>query len=219
MKPRPVRIVIADDHPVLLLGVRQVLAADGDFEVVGETSDGCEVVPLVGRARPDVVLLDLHMPGMDGLSCLDRVRSWYPSVQVVMMATSADPSTIEAAFKRGACGYVVKTIAVRDLAPAIREAIQGTAYHALGLPSINHETMAHDAGLTGRELEIVRAVARGCSNRTIARDLWISEQTVKYHLSRIYRKLGVANRTEAANWAHELGIQTNDVPAPLASSA
>ena len=218
MKSRPVKIVIADDHPLFLIGVREAFAADGDFEIVGETNDGSEVVPLVGRTRPDAVLLDLHMPAMDGLSCLDRVRSWYPDVKVVMIATSADPSTIEAAFKRGACGYIVKTIDVRDLAPAIREAINGTAYHAFGLPSINSETVAHDAGLTGRELEIIKAVAGGSSNRSIARELWISEQTVKYHLSRIYRKLGVANRTEAANWAHELGIQTNGTPAGLARS-
>ncbi|HXY16685.1 MAG TPA: response regulator transcription factor [Gaiellaceae bacterium] len=210
MQKRPVRIVIADDHPLTLAGVKNALLADGDFEIVGETDDGERVVPLVGQTRPEVVLLDMHMPGMDGLACLDRVRAWYPAVKVVMMASSSDPSRVEAAFKRGACGYIVKTIAVRDLAPAIREAFQCTAYLAFGLPSLNHESVAHDAGLTERELEIVRAVARGSSNREIAQELWITEQTVKYHLTRIYRKLGVGNRTEAAKWAHEAGIQTNE---------
>jgi DNA-binding NarL/FixJ family response regulator len=194
------------------VGIAEALAADGDFEVVGEAGDGSQVLPLVRRTRADAVLLDLRMPAMDGFGCLERLRDRHPGVKVVMLASESDPALIAAAFKRGACGYVVKTVEPRDLGPAIREALDGTAYHAAGLPGINDEAVAHAAGLSRREFEIVRAVARGLSNRAIAHELWISEQTVKFHLRNVYRKLGVSNRTEAARWAHDHGIQTGAAP-------
>jgi two-component system nitrate/nitrite response regulator NarL len=161
---------------------------------------------LIGRTVPDVVLLDLRMPGMDGLGCLGRITARYPAVKVIVMSASADLAQIEAAFRQGACGYVIKGIETFDLPSAIRQAVGGTAYHALGLPALNEDSAAKAAGLTDRELTIVKAVAHGMSNHAIAKELWVTEQTVKFHLTNIYKKLNVANRTEAARWAfsHDL---------------
>jgi DNA-binding NarL/FixJ family response regulator len=202
------KIVIADDHPVVLLGIRSALEKDGGFEILAETGDGAQVVTLVGRTNPDVVLLDLKMPGMSGLECLERLRVRHPGVKVVIIAAEADPTTIEATFKRGACGYIVKNVDIRDIGPSIRQAVDGTAYHAFGLPAISDEATARDAGLSERELEILRGVARGLSNKAIAGELWVTEQTVKFHLTNVYRKLGLSNRSEATRWVLAKGIQT-----------
>jgi DNA-binding NarL/FixJ family response regulator len=200
------RILIADDHPLMLAGMRRTLAASDGFEVVAEARSGPEVMPLVRRTSPDVVLLDLRMPGIDGLGCLDRIIANDPRTKVVIVSASGDPDLIQAAFKHGACGYVVKGIELIDLASAIRQAVDGTAYHALGLPALNEESAAKAAGLTERELMIVKAVARGLSNPAIGKELWVTQQTVKFHLTNIYRKLGVTNRTGAARWAFAHGL-------------
>lgn len=203
---RIIKIVIADDHPLMRAGVRRVLEAAGGFEVVAEARSGSEVLPLIGQTSPEVVLLDMRMPGIDGLGCLDRIRARYPRAKVVVLSVSTDPEQVQAAFKHGACGYVIKSIDSVDLPSAIRQAVDGTAYHALGLPALNEESVAKAAGLTERELTIMKAVARGLSNQAIGRELWVTEQTVKFHLTNIYRKLGVANRTEAARWAFVRGL-------------
>ncbi len=200
------KILIADDHPLMLAGIRRVLEMANGFEIVGEAHSGAEVLPLIGQTSAEVVLLDMRMPGIDGLGCLERIRSRYPNVKVIVLSVFSDPEQIQAAFKRGACGYVIKSIDPADLASAIRQAVEGTAYHALGLPALNEETVAKAAGLTGRELTIMKAVARGLSNQAIGKELWVTEQTVKFHLTNIYRKLGVANRTEAARWAFAKGF-------------
>jgi DNA-binding NarL/FixJ family response regulator len=200
------KVVIADDHALMLAGMRQALEADVGFEVVGEARSGSEVLPLVARLSPDVVVLDLRMPGVDGLGCLQRIREHFPGVKVVICSMSSDPDQIQAAFKRGAAGYILKTINPIDLGSAIRQAVEGTAYHALGLPAMDEETVARAAGLTDREFEIVKAVARGLSNKAIANELWVTVQTVKFHLTSIYRKLRVNNRTEAARWALRKGL-------------
>ncbi|HJQ84663.1 MAG TPA: response regulator transcription factor [Candidatus Binatia bacterium] len=202
------RILLADDHPLFLVGIRRALEAAGGFEVVGEAYDGSEVLPLVGRTEPDVVLLDLRMPGMDGIECLERLRARHPAVRVLMLANEADPAQIEAAFVRGARGFVVKTIDPEELAPSIHDALASEEPRAYGLAVLNDAVVAATAGLSERELEILRTVSRGLSNKAIARELWISEQTVKFHLTNIYRKLGISNRTEAARWALGRGIHS-----------
>jgi DNA-binding NarL/FixJ family response regulator len=209
---RRIRILIADDHPLFLVGVRAVLEADGGFEVVGEAHSGPEVVPLSGRTQPEVVLLDLVMPGIDGLGCLDRLRDRYPDIIVVMFADVADPTQINAAFARGAKGFIVKSVRVADFAVSIRQTIEGTAYQAHGLPAISAESVAAEAGLTSRELEILRRLIHGLSNKDIAAELSIAEQTVKFHLTSLYRKLGIKSRTQAARWAHENGIHPGEPP-------
>jgi DNA-binding NarL/FixJ family response regulator len=202
------RVLLADGHPLLLAGLREILEADGGFEIVAEASHGSEVMPLIAHAAPETVLLAMHMPGIDSIACLDRIRAAHPSVHVVMLTNDADPLQIQSAFRHGACGVLMKTIGPRDLAAAIRQAVDGTAFHASGLPAITDTAAAaQTVGLTTRELEIVRAVASGYSNRAIARELWITEPTVKFHLTNAFRKLGVSNRTEAARWALERGLQ------------
>jgi len=197
------RILIADDHQLMLDGIRRALEPCDDFEIVGEAHSGSEVLPVIGRTDPDVVLLDMRMPGMDGLTCLERIRKQYPQIKVVVLSVFREPEHIEAALKRGASGYIVKSINPLDLPAALRQAFEGTVYHALGIPENAEPARARGTGLTDRELGILKAVARGLSNQAIGKELWVTEQTVKFHLTNIYRKLGVANRTEAARYAFE----------------
>ncbi len=199
------RVLIADDHQLILEGVRRALEAAGDFEVVGECSSGSQVLPLVGRTNPDVVLLDLRMPGADGLACLTRIRSQHPDVKVVILSASTDEKIIANVLKRGASAYVVKSVNPVDLPSVLRQAVDGTVFSAVGLPDAG-DTPARAAGLTERETAILSALARGLSNDAIAKELWVAEQTVKFHLTKIYRKLGVANRTEAARLAYQNGL-------------
>ena len=160
---------------------------------------------MVGRTNPDVVLLDLRMPGADGLSCLTRIRSQHPEVKVVILSSSTDDNVIANVLKRGASTYVVKSVNPVDLPSVLRQAIDGTVFTAIGLPHTD-DTPAHTAGLTERETAILSALARGLSNDAIAKELWVAEQTVKFHLTKIYRKLGVSNRTEAARLAYQNGL-------------
>jgi DNA-binding NarL/FixJ family response regulator len=206
-----VKVLIADDHRLMLQGIRRALEDARDIEIVGEAHNGSQVLPMIGRTRPDLVILDVRMPQIDGLTCLDLIRKRYPNVKVVMMSVFSDPQHIEAALKRGASGYIVKSVNPQDLASALRQAVEGTVYHALGLPEIDETSTAKAAGLTEREICILKAVARGLSNQAIGKELWVTEQTVKFHLTNIYRKLGVANRTEAARHAYQNGLVESPV--------
>jgi DNA-binding NarL/FixJ family response regulator len=213
------KLLIADDHPLVVEGVRQVLEREPAFEIVGSASSGSEVLPLIGRLNPDVVLLDLRMPGIDGFGCLDRIRANHPKVKVVVLSMLGDPEQIQTAFKRGACGFVIKNIDPSDLASAIRQAVEGTAYHAQGLPGLNDNSVARAAGLTEREVTIMKAVALGLSNQAIGKELWVTEQTVKFHLTNVYRKIGVTNRTEAARWAFAHGLADDPLPSGSADTS
>jgi len=198
------RVVIADDHKLIVDGIKRALEDSSDFEVVGEASSGSQVLPLVGRTNPDLVLLDLRMPGADGLTCLTRIRSQYPEVKVVILSVSTDENVIQTVLKRGASAYIVKSINPIDLPSALRQAMEGTVFSAIGLPE--RDSPARAAGLTERETAILAALARGLSNEAIGKELWVAEQTVKFHLTNIYRKLGVSNRTEAARLAYQHGL-------------
>ncbi|HEY5295717.1 MAG TPA: response regulator transcription factor [Gaiellaceae bacterium] len=203
---RSMKIVIAGNHGLMLAGVRRALGFQGGFEIVAEACRAEHVLPLVSRTDPAVVLLDARLPGMDGLSCLHGLRERFPDVKVVISSTSSDPDQIQAAFSHGAAGYILATINPIDLGSAIRQAVEGTAYHANGLPAMREDTAAAAAGLSDRELEVLQHVARGMSNKDVAAALWVTVQTVKFHLSGIYRKLAVSNRTEAARWALARGL-------------
>jgi len=200
------KVLIADDHRLILQGIRRTLEENDDIEVVGEASSGTQVLPLIGRTNPDIVLMDIRMPGLDGLACLDQIRKRHPDVKVVFLSAFDDPEHIQSALKRGAAAYIVKSVNPLDLASTLRQAVEGTVFHALGLPDQDEHSTAKAAGLTDRELAILKAVAQGLSNQAIGKQLWVTEQTVKFHLTNIYRKLGVGNRTEAARHAFSLGI-------------
>jgi DNA-binding NarL/FixJ family response regulator len=203
-----VRVLLADDHRLVLDGIRAALA-DTSLEVVGEARKGSQVLSMINQLRPEVVLLDIRMPELDGLACLELIEKRYPQVKVVVVSVYSDAEHIHAALSRGAAAYIVKSINPADLPAAISQAVEGTVYHALGLSEEDQEVSNH--GLTERELVILRAVARGLSNRAIGKELWVTEQTVKFHLTNIYRKLDVANRTEAARAAYRLGVAESPI--------
>ena len=205
------KVLLADDHRLVLDSVRRTLERAGDMEIVGEATNGGQVLPLVRRTAPDVLLLDLRMPKMDGLTCLEQVRKHCPAVKVVVLSAFTDGERIQAALNRGATGYVVKSVNPDDLPAAVRHAVDGTFFGPVGAGSGDNEADAVvEAGLTEREFGILKALARGLSNHAIAKELWLSEQTVKFHLSNVYRKLGVANRTEAARFAYEHMLVESD---------
>jgi DNA-binding NarL/FixJ family response regulator len=199
-----IRVLIADDHPLILAGVRRALDDADEFEVVAEAQAGSQVLPLVGREKPDLVLLDIRMPQLDGLACLDLIRKRHPEIRVVVLSAYMDRDRIEAALRRGATAYIVKGVNPLDLASALRQAVQGTVFNVLGAPEDGE--VAGEAGLTKREVEMLKAVARGLSNHAIGKEMWVTEQTVKFHLRNIYRKLGVTSRTEAARFAYDHGL-------------
>jgi len=211
-----VRVLIADDHRLMVEGTKQALERAGGFDVVGEAVNGSQVLPLVRRLKPDLVLLDLRMPQMDGLTCLTKIRKEFPEMKVAMLSVSQDPELIQTALKRGANAYIVKSIDPDDLAGALRQALEGNVFTTAGITEDPGERAAKDAGLTERELGIIRAVARGLSNEAISKELWVAEQTVKFHLTNIYRKLGVTNRTEAARYAFEQGLVEPEPDSALA---
>ncbi len=194
-------IAIADDHRLTLDGVRRTLEQEQDIEVVGEVYSGEDVLPMIRDTKPDVMLLDLRLPKVDGLACLDLIRKNHPNVKVVIFSASTTAEEIEAALRAGASAYILKTVNPLDLAAVIRQCAEETVYRAPPRPDIvKHEDRSD---LTDRERVILAAVMRGLPNKAISKELWVAEQTVKFHLSNIYRKLGVANRTAAVRFAQE----------------
>ena len=200
------RVVIADDHRLVLDGIRRALEADDDFEIVGETQSGMQVLPLVSRVSPDVVLLDLRMPNMDGFACLDEIRRRHPKVKVIMLSASTSSDLIDTALRKGATAYILKSVDPADLPSTIRQALEGNVFSTSGLPESTEPVGAKAAGLTDREITILRSLAHGRSNEEIAKELWVAQQTVKFHLTNIYRKLKVKNRTEATRLAYQMGL-------------
>ena len=201
------RVLIADDHPLILAGIKRALEEDDQFEVVAEARIGSQVLPLISQTHPDLALLDLRMPEMDGLTCLDRIRKEHPKVKVVILSVSTDPEVVQTVLNHGAAAYVVKSVNPIDLSSALRQALEGTVFSAVGLPEKTAQQDAvKAAGLTDRETTILKALARGLSNEAIGKELWVAQQTVKFHLTNIYRKLDVKNRTEAARYAYEHGL-------------
>jgi DNA-binding NarL/FixJ family response regulator len=199
------RVLIADDNRLMLEGFRRALEAVEDIEIVGATHTGAQVIPLVERRRPEIVALELGMRGEAGRSCLDLLRTHHPEVTVVVLSASSAYDDIRSALARGARAFIVKSVNPLDIPAALRHAHEETVYHAIGsVPGPEDQLRA--AGLTERELTMLRALARGLSNKAISQELWVTERTVKFHLCNLYRKLGVSNRLAAANYAHARGI-------------
>lgn len=207
------KVLLADDHPLMIAAVRSALETAKDFEIVGEAMSGSQVMPLVSSARPDVVLIDLHLPEVDGLTCLEHIRTKHPAVRVVFFSADDERPKIARALAGGACAYLIKSIDPGDLAAVLRQAVAGSFFCLGDLDGPAAHVDHNEAGLSERETEILGGVARGLSNRAIAQELWLSDQTVKFHLHNIYRKLEVGNRTEAARYAFDHGL----VAAPAAA--
>ena len=207
IRPTTIRIVLADDHPVVREGLRGMLGAEPDLDVVGEASDGAEAVRLVRATRPDVVLMDLRMPNLDGVQATAELARSAPEVHVLVLTTYDTDADILRAVEAGATGYLLKDSPRATLADAVRAASRGETVLAPGVAARlmrkvhrDHET------LTPRELDVLQAVASGARNAEAAAALGIGEATVKTHLLRIFTKLGVDGRTEAVTRAMELGI-------------
>jgi len=196
---------MVDDHRLMLDALLLALRDIEDLDLVGETHEGLKALPLIAETKPDVVLLDFKMPDLDGLAVLDRIRKHHPDVKVIMLSGSDDPELIQDALRRGASAFILKQIDPRDLAGAIRQAAEGTIYSAIGRTEETNGGV-ETSGLTPKELDVLSRVARGLSNKEISKELWLSEQTIKFHLTNIYRKLGVGNRTEATRYAYQQGL-------------
>ena len=203
---RRLKVLVVDDHRLMLEAIRVQLEREDDISVVGCVDSGETVVALVGQTGPDVVLLDVRMPGMDGLTVLEQLQARYPSIAVVMLSGIEDPALVRAALERGAAAFVLKGIDPRDLAGAVRQVMRGTIFRALDRPGVGTLSALEEAGLSPRELSILEALESGGSNREIAERLFVAEQTVKFHLTNIYRKLGVSSRTEAVHYAYANGL-------------
>jgi DNA-binding NarL/FixJ family response regulator len=203
---QPLKVLIADDHPLMLAGVRRALEHSENIEIVGEAHTGPEVLGLVERRRPELVLLDLRMPGVTGTDCLERIKESWPEVKTVVLSACEDRESIDAALSAGASAYVVKSVNSADIASVIRQAASGSVFHPVSAPRPTTMTDDHEALsplLTDRERVILEAVASGLTTAAISKNLWVSEHTIKFHLTNIYRKLGVANRAGAVRYALE----------------
>lgn len=205
---RRLKILVADDHELMLAAVRLALVeANDEFEIVAETTHGERVLPLAARTEPDLVLLDLRMPGMDGLTCLELLHQRHPRIKTVVLSGVDEPNVIRSAFNRGAAAFIRKHVDPRDLPSALRQVMTDSV--AQPIFGERGESAAHarsDIRLSERELAVLTALGEGKSNKQIARQLWLAEQTVKFHLTSLYRKLEVSSRTEAVNAAYRHGL-------------
>jgi DNA-binding NarL/FixJ family response regulator len=203
-----IRLLIADDHPVVRDGLRGMLASEADFEVVGEAASGDEAVRLTERERPDVVLMDLQMPGVDGPTATAEIAGRFPETRVLVLTTYDTDADILRAVEAGATGYLLKDTPRERLFPAIRSAARGETVLAPAVATrlVSRMRVPAEEALTSREIEVLGLVARGASNADVAASLFISEATVKTHLLHIFGKLGVDDRTAAVVAALQRGI-------------
>jgi NarL family two-component system response regulator LiaR len=204
-----ITVLIADDHAVVREGLRSFLGVQEGVEVVGDVEDGAAAVAAVERLVPDVVLMDLVMPHMDGLEALRQVRAVSPTTRVVVLTSYAQDEKVLGAIRAGAAGYLLKDVRPPELVEAIRRAAEGEAWlHPTAAARLMRELSEHSAAeeadaarLTPRELEVLRLLAQGRSNKAIADELVVSEKTVKTHVSNILAKLHLHDRTQAALYA------------------
>jgi len=234
-RSQPVRIVIADDHGLVRQGFRGMLAREEAFEVVGEAEDGREAVEISSRVRPDLVLMDVRMPRMDGLAATREIKQMLPQTSVLMVTMQENPDYLVKAVRAGAAGYVLKGSPNSQIVGAIHRVLEGESplnqelamqvIHRVASEARQEEPAGPQQqtqpppeehkrphqlphSLTEREVEVLRLIARGLTNRQIAQELVVSKLTVKTHVQRIIAKLGVSDRTQAAVRAAELGLLT-----------
>lgn len=222
-RPEVIRVLIADDHRMVRQGLRSFLELQEGIEVAGEAADGAQCAELAAELEPDVILLDLVMPGVDGVGAMELLREAGSTARVLVVTSFTDRRMIIPAIRAGARGYVYKDVDPAALAAAVRSVHAG---HVLLEPEVAAalldsggggaaESGAQAAPLTAREREVLVLIAQGRSNREIARALVLAEKTVKTHVSNILMKLGVADRTQAALWAVRHGVVPEDERTPL----
>jgi NarL family two-component system response regulator YdfI len=209
-----IRVLIADDHEVVRDGLKLILETEEDFQVVGEAGDGAKAVQLTEELQPDVILMDLRMPGMDGLQAIEKIHSLWSKIAVVILTTYNEDNLMIRGLRAGARGYLLKDTNRQTLFDSLRAAARG---EALFLPEViarvlnqpSAEKRGENSVLTERELEVLKAASRGERSKEIALHLGIAERTVKAHLDSIYNKLGVDSRAAAVATAIEQGLLTN----------
>jgi two-component system, NarL family, response regulator YdfI len=210
---QPIRILVADDHLIIRQGLRLILETQDGFEMVGEAADGAEAIRLCGDLNPEVVLMDLRMPGMDGLTAIERLHQEQPGIAVVILTTFNEDDLMMRGLRLGAKGYLLKDTDRETLFNTIRAAARGETLlrpeiiaRVLSQAGQNSAPVSDQSGLTGRELEVLKGVAQGERSKEIAVRLGISERTVKAHLASIYNRLGVDSRAAAIAVAAQRGI-------------
>jgi DNA-binding NarL/FixJ family response regulator len=203
------RVLVVDDQRLVREGLTALLELVDDLQLVAVAEDGAQALPLVARHRPDVVLMDLRMPGMDGVEATRRIRRDHPEVEVVVLTTHADDDSVLAALRAGARGYLTKDAGVTEIARAVAAAAAG---QALLDPQVQARLLRSLSGerspgpLTDRETEVLALIAGGLSNAEIAARLVVSEATVKSHINRIFAKTGARDRAQAVRWAYQHGV-------------
>ena len=204
----PIRLIIADDHPIVRTGLKGMLAEQPGFLLVGEATDGAEAVTLATQLRPQVVLMDLRMPVMDGVAATTQIRRVCPETHVLVLTTYDSDADILRAVEAGATGYLLKDAPRDDLFRAIAAAARGETVLAPAVAArlLGRMRAPAEESLSAREVEVLQLVSRGSSNQEIARALHVSQATVKSHLIHIFGKLGVSDRTAAVTVALERGI-------------
>jgi len=205
-----IRVLLVDDHAVVRSGLSFFLSTTDDIEVVGEAADGEQALRLCAQLQPDVVLMDMVMPQMDGFTAMQQIRQRYPTIRVIALTSFLDGEFVQRALQGGASGYLLKDVQARDLAGAIRAAYAGRSTLATEATQALIQTMAQPAqegeALSEREREVLVGMARGLSNGEIAAQLMISTNTVRHHVRNILAKLEVTNRTEAVHVAMQRGL-------------
>jgi len=210
------KVLLVDDHAIVREGVRMILSKEADIDVVGEAADGAQALDIVSKFRPQVVIMDISMPGMGGIEATHRIRTQYPEIQVLALTMHEDESYVFQLLRAGAAGYVLKRAAAQDLVQAVRAAAKGEAFL---YPSVARkvvedylrrvetgEDRERYDGLTAREKEILTLIAQGLSNQQIAEKLYISIKTVQTHRAHILEKLGLHDRTELVRYAIRKGL-------------
>jgi DNA-binding NarL/FixJ family response regulator len=201
-----IRVLLADDHAMVRTGLEQLLGSISDMQVVGIATNGRDAVRLAVAVSPDVILMDLSMPIVDGIEATRQIKASMPNIAIIALTTFQDPRQVSAALSAGASGYLVKDIEPEVLVAGIRSVVKGGAPLS---PSVAAQLLRQGgaqlaptaSSLTPRESEILRLIAQGHTNKQIARQLGISEKTVKTHCSRLFQRIGVVDRTQAAVWA------------------
>jgi len=215
---RQLTVLIGEDHPLMVEAIKLVLSESPEFEIVGVASLGAEVIAIAEETEPDLVLLDLELPDADGVEVLRALQRLANAPQVVIFSAHERSELVDDAFRAGASAFITKRIDPWDLPAALRQTVEPTLFQPLRLNPVAGSTVA-DAELTKRELEVLNALADGLTNRQIGKRLWLTEQTVKFHLSSVFRKLGVSSRTEALAAAYGRRINGSRTAGTTAGAA